>query len=323
METLDVTDEKTISLVEELNSCFKTNITYGVFAESKGEESFKSEFDGYQKAKNKHDRFIYMSKTTINMLFNRVDTLPTAKGGYLAFVDYVDQFQKHFFSVFLIRDKAGKTFKQGKNGITIGEVIHADTDNLAMACRINIKKYQTHDPKTNDTYLGFISVKQSETSNYFLQWVGVERKKRNTEDSKSLVKILNNITPPDDEDGTPMNQEDFCSRAFFAIKAYKPNEVDLMALSKTLFGEKSVIVEYATSHDIEISTGFVADMKTVKNLIKRFIRADKIELKYPPAYYGDKIKLDTSNSDLILIESSVFAEAVRNQEEEYAKSRGA
>jgi nucleoid-associated protein len=228
--------------------------------------------------------------------------------------------KNHFFSIFLIRDKTGTKFKLNANNITIDEVIHADTDKLAMACRINITNYENRNVTTSNNYLGFISIRQPETSEYFLQWIGAEKRKQDTEDSKNLVKILNNIEIPNDSNGNPVSKEDFCKQAYDTIDSFRKNAIDINALSTTLFGDNTRIMQYAEENNIELSTGFVADKNIVRNLITRFINADNIILKYPPSYYGAKIKIDTQSPHIVIIESESFAKAIKEQEQEYAKS---
>jgi nucleoid-associated protein len=190
-----------------------------------------------------------------------------------------------------------------------------------MACRINIKNYKNRLQNATGTYLCYISVRQPETSQYFLDWIGTERKKRNTEDSKSLVLVLNNIETPNGEDGNPINREDFCQQAYNAIRSFRKSEVNINALSTVLFGTTTTIMEYANENGHELSSEFVADKKIVHHLIKRFISADKITLNYPPQYFGDKVNIDSNNPNLVIIKSEAFAKAVRKQEEEYGQGR--
>jgi nucleoid-associated protein YejK len=324
-EVLESGDKKTVSLLEELNNCFHDSYLYGIFTDMEGAEvSFQSELDKYLKAsvKQRKQSFIEMSKATVNMLYNRVDGIQQAKGGYIVFADYTDQKNNRFFSAFLIRDKAGKAFALSKHTYTINEVIHADTNKLAMACRINIKNYKNRLQNPTGNYLVYISVRQPETSQYFLDWIGTERKKRNTEDSKSLVLILNTIETPDGEDGNPINREDFCEQAYSAIRSFGKNEVNINALSTALFGDETTIMEYANENEHELSSEFVADRKIVYHLIKRFISADKMTLNYPPQYYGDKVTISKKNPNLVIIKSEAFAKAVIRQEEEYGQGRG-
>jgi len=200
-------DKKTISLTDELNSRYRDNIEYGVFTENKDDaETFQKEFDKYLENQTKAN-FIKFSKKTINMLYNSINPIKPARGGYIVYVDYFDKQNTHFFSVFLIRDKTDKQFKKKDGIINIDEVICVETDKLAMACRINIEMYQNNTNIENGNYLGFISVKQPDTSNYFINWIGAVKRARDTENTKNLVKIINSIDVSEEEYSLSINSD--------------------------------------------------------------------------------------------------------------------
>jgi len=316
-KALNPKDKKVISIIEELNSRYKSNVNQGVFAKCTGNmDTFQKEFDIYLKSKKPtvDERFIKMAEKTINMLYGRIDSIQAAKGGYIVYVDYEPTANKHYFSIFLIRDVTGKVFEMNKNTITIEEVIHADTANLAMACRINIEKYKNINDSEEDSYLNFISVKQPETSGYFLDWIGAERKKRNKENSKNLVTIITEIDPPLGEDGKSIDRNTFYRQVYDAVKTFGSNEININSLSTIIFSDETKIMEYADEHDIELATEFSADNNVLKRLLSHSAEGDNIRLKYPPAYFRDKIKIDETAPDTIIIKSKALAASILREE---------
>jgi nucleoid-associated protein YejK len=233
----------------------------------------------------------------------------------LVYADYTDR-GNHFFSIFLIRDKLDENFIQKDGVITIDEVIHVDTDKLAMACRINIESYQSYTQGDSGTYLGFISIKQPDTSIYFLDWIGAEKKERSTEDSRNLVKILNGIPVPQ-ENGKAMGKDNFRKKAYDAIRSFGTSPININSLSAVLFGDDSIINAYAEENNIILNTEFVSDKKTVKRLVSYYINADGIELQFPPEYLGGKISFDTNDPSLVIIRSEKFASAIKEQDSEW------
>jgi nucleoid-associated protein YejK len=314
-DVLGASDKKTVSLTEELNSRYRNNITYGIFRKNDDDaEIFQKEFDKYLEKPTKGN-FIKFSTKTVNMLYSKINPIKQARGGYLVYVDYFDR-NNQFFSVFLIRDKTDKKFKI-KNGVyNIDEIICVETDKLAMACRINIKNYQIRNKEDSGTYLGFVSIKQPDTSNYFLDWIGAERKERDTEDTRSLVRILNNINVPD-EDGKPMSRKGFCKKAYDVIRSFGKSPININTLSSALFGDESVINKYAEDNDIILTSEFVPDRTMARNLVSYHITADNIELEFPSEYYGEKISIDKSDPTLVLIRSEKFAAEIASQVEEW------
>jgi nucleoid-associated protein YejK len=196
---------------------------------------------------------------------------------------------------------------------TIGEVMHVETERLAMACRINVRSYKNYKSGDPGTYLGFVSIKQPETSDYFLEWIGAVEKKREKEDSTSLVKVINNIDIPNGPDGQPLSREEFRKQAYSAILSFGRNPVNINTLSSTLFTDTTKIKAYADTNNLDLSTEFYPNRSIIKNLSKYHVKADNIEMYFPPEYYGDKIRVDTQNPELIIIKSKQFAEKVISQ----------
>jgi nucleoid-associated protein len=94
------TDKKSISLINELNSRFRENITYGIFTENSGDENtFQKELDKYLETKA-DDKFVELTKNTMNMLHQKIDTILLAKGGYIVFTDYDDDKKSFLFNIF-------------------------------------------------------------------------------------------------------------------------------------------------------------------------------------------------------------------------------
>jgi nucleoid-associated protein len=314
-DVLVSSEKKTIALTDELNSRYRNNITYGVFNENDNDaETFKKEFDKYLSTPTK-DEFVKFSCKTVNFLYNKIDSIKQARGGYLVYVDYIDDRSNRFFSVFLIRDKTDKRFKNRNGVFNIDEVICVETDKLAMACRINIKNYLAHSPTDAGTYLGFVSIKQSDASNYFLDWIGAVRVERNAEDTRSLIKILNGVDLPE-EDGETMSRDEFRKKAYDAICSFGKSPININTLSSILFDDESIIGKYAEDNDIIITSEFVPDKKTARKLVSYHVTADKIELKFPSEYYGDKISIDKDDPTLVLIRSDKFAREIALQVEE-------
>ena len=315
-KALDPKDEKVKSIITELNSRYRANYNQGIFTKTTGDmDTFQKEFDVYLDAKKPSlvDRFTSFAEKTIKMLHSRIDSIPAAKGGYIVYADYEPSNSRHYFSVFLIRDVAGKVFELNKNTITIEEVIHADTANLAMACRINVLKYKDVTATSDDSYLGFISVKQPETSGYFLDWIGAERKKRNLENSKNLLSIITKMDPPDDENGVQVDRNTFYRQVHDAIKTFGNNDLNINVLSSIVFSNENKIMEYAEENDIELATEFYPSNTILKRLLAHTAEGDNIRLRYPPAYYGDKIRINDNHPDTVIIKSKSLADAIKRE----------
>jgi len=303
----DASDEKTIDLIAELNNRYKENITYGHFIDDDQDStSFEKELTTYI-GKRGTTEFIEMTKKTVSLLRVRMDSETLAKGGYVIYSDYTEG-RNHYFAVFLIRDKNGKVFKKSHAGFTIQQVVHVDTERLAVACRVNIPLFK----KKDGWYLGFINIRQPETSEYFRKWINAEKAQKSDDDSKFLVRIINEIDPPE-EDGKVITRDELRSRAFDHIKAYGKGNMPIRNLSKALFNDEDTIQAFAEKNDWPINSEFVPSKKQIAKLLKTSARGDNIDIKFPPSYYGDQIKIDPNDPSLVVIRSINLARSIKEE----------
>jgi len=312
--SIDPTNAHIISFVSKLNSRFKANYHQGLFSTETGDaDTFQKEFDIYlnNKKPSINERFNLFTKNVSNQLHKGINSLSTAKGGYLVFADYVTPQSRHYFSIFLIRDVTGDKFEIDKKSITIKEVTHADTTHLAMACRIDISKY-TDNP--DDTYLHFLSIKKLDASKYFLKWIGAVQKRKNKENSINLLNIFSKIDPPNDDNGKPIERSVLNRKVYDYIKTVGRKEININTLSSHIFDDENVISTYAEENDIELASDFFPDNTVLKRLVFHFAEGEEIKITYPHSYYKNKIKIDDKFSDTVIIKSKLLADAIKKAE---------
>ncbi len=305
-KTLNLRDKKCQSLFEELYTFFSKSLKYGIFS-SKEDTVFHEKFSDYLNSRKKD--FISLTKDVLPDLKARMDSIPQSKGGYVIFAEIRNK-NEDFFVVFVVRDKTGKQFSYKDNTMQINEVIHIDTNKLAMACRINIQSYQNK----KDRYLSFLSTTQDEASKYFQKWVGAEAQSKSQEDTKALRKIVSDIDIPADEDGNSMSREQFREKIFDLCSKTFSKDVNLRAVSEEVWKDPDYISNYAANNGITINDEFTADETELKKLKKYSIMSDKIKLDFPPEYIGDKVYPDPKKEDIVIIKSKLFADKLRAEQ---------
>ena len=305
-ETLNLRDEKCLSLFEELYTFFSKSLKYGIFS-SKEDTVFHEKFNDYLNSTKKD--FISLSKDVLPDLKTRMDSIPQSKGGYVIFAEIKNQ-NEDFFVIFVVRDKTGKQFSYKDDTMHINEVIHIDTNKLAMACRINVQSYQNE----KDRYLSFLSTTQDEASKYFQKWVGAEAQSKSQEDTKALRTIVSNIDIPTDEDGNSMSREQFREKIFDLCSKTFSKDINLRAVSEEVWKDPDYISNYAATNGITINDEFTADETELKKMKKYSITSDKIKLDFPPEYIGDKVYPDPKNEDIVIIKSKAFADKLRAEQ---------
>lgn len=308
-------DEASLNLVSELNLRYSkqrnTKITYATFDKPK-ENKFPKEFIKYNSNQTK-DNFIKFSKESINNLRERIESNAPAKGGYLVFTDFEEY--GHYVGVYLIRNTSGVLFKKSSesNRFEINPAIHIDFEKMAMACRINMDKYQDDDGR----YLGFIDVKKDEVSKFFNNWISSKDQEDNITDSKYLLyDVLKQIEPPIDENNNPINREIFLEEVQNFIKNSPNRTVELKSLSTEFYDNEDFIQDFVFEKNIPINSQFKADSGILKRFINIKVQAEKISLSFPPKLFNDKIKIDDTNKDMIVITSKSLVEKIRKEIED-------
>lgn len=307
-EMLNINDVNANSLVNDLYSFFSKSIKYGIFSSSE-KSMFSSKFENLvQTQEIEENSFLNFSQTVLEDLKVRMDSIPQSKGGYIVFVELSNN-NEDFVAVFVVRDKNGKQFQYKNNKVEIKEVVHVDTNKLAMACRINLSSYK----EKKDRYLSFLSTTQDEASKYFIKWIGAEAQSKSEEDTKNFRKIINNVTLPKDENGNEISREDVRKRIYELCSKTYSNEINLRVVSEEIWKEPDYLTKYAESENISINDTFIGDKAELKKLTSYSISSDKIRLDFPTEYIGGKIRIDTKNPSIVVIESSSLASKLKEE----------
>jgi hypothetical protein len=302
---MDLFDNKVYTLISNLYDFFSRTIKYGIFS-SDADNIFHSKFNEIAKQNIENDMFIEFSREVIKDLKSRMESIPQSKGGYVIFTE-LDNNNNNFFVVFVVRDKTSPHFSYKNKQIQINESIHINTDKLAMACRINIDAYKNSDER----YLSFLSVVQQDASKYFIDWIGAIAQQRSTEDTKAFKKIINNVDLPKDDDGQEIPRERLRKMVFDMCSS--TGNINLKVVSEAIWKEPDYLSNYAEKNSIVINDDFVADKKVLKTFIKYFVSNDDIRLEFPSDYMGSKIRLDNADRNIIIIESTTFADKFREE----------
>ncbi len=307
-ELLDLTDEKTKSLLEDLYSFFQKSIKYGIF-DIKNRTIFYENFVNLvSKTSIDQNNFIDFTNNVLTDLKTRMDSIPQSKGGYIVFAE-LSNMNEDYFVVFVVRDKNGKQFSYRNKKMEIKEVIHVDTNKLAMACRINLTSFKNQ----NDRYLSFLSTTQDEASQYFINWIGAEPQSKSYEDTKNFRRLINKAKPPKGEDGKDIDQDELRKRIHEICSKTYSNNINLRVVSEEVWNDPEYLTKVAANNNIIINDIFVADKNELKKLTGFSFTGDKIKLTFPIDYIGHKIRIDEKNPNMILINSDTLAEQIREE----------
>ena len=305
-QLFDITDDMR-SLVEQLARGFGgSRLVNARFDESPG-KLFPQKFGDYVQGMPSDEGFLEYTQQVVGHLETVIQGKSGAKGGYLLLCAY-DDAEGHRHGVFLLRNTVGRIFHRTANGFDVEPVVHLDTNNLAMACRIDVGRFR----QGAGTYLELTHRSENEVSAYFSDWIGAEETLSSRQMTASLQDLLGGIEMVDEASGEVASQAQTFERAYEHVRANPSKVVDIHELSQELYGSPAKIEEHAREQGIELETEFRYNPAALKELVQLRAAADGLDLKYPRAALEDGVMyVEEGDQGLrIVIESDALARKV-------------
>lgn len=302
-------DENSIGLVNALNSSYNSDkVLYAVFDKSEG-KYYPEKFAEYKESDQNDENFISFTRSVIGNLETLMQPITLATGGYFVFAEYTSN-TYNFLGVFLIRDTEGKTLSKTENSFSIDSIEYVDTSNLAMACRINHGKYDVNE----ENYLSLTQLRQQEISEYFKNWISIEQIESSSEYTKQLYDIISQIERPLNPNTESEYEMEVFRNLVYNYASSNPNRtINLRDLSQHFYDDPNTISNYALENDIAIDTEFRYNSRQLKRFIKLEVNRDGINFKISRGAFDDKVRFSEEDESLVIIESSTFANALRNE----------
>lgn len=302
-------DDNSIGLVDALNKSYnQDSVLYAIFDKSEG-RYFPEKFGDYKNSDLSDEHFISFTRSVMGNLETLIQPVILATGGYLVFAEYLSNNNK-FLGVFLIRDTEGKTFSKTKNSFTIGSIEYVDTSDLAMACRVNYGKYEQNE----ESYLSLTQLRQQEISEYFKNWISIKQIESSSEYTRQLYDIISQIKRPVNPDTETEYAIETFRNIVYSYAANRPYRIiNLRDLSQHLYNDPNKIPKYVLENEIPIDTEFRYNSRQLKRFIKLEVNRDGIKLTISRGEFDDKIRFSKEDNSLVIIESVLFANALRNE----------
>ena len=300
------------ALVAKLNRGFGgSRVLNARFDESPG-KLFPQKFADYTATDGRDADFLAYSREVLGHLETVIQGKSGAKGGYLLLADYDDaEGSRH--GVWLIRNTTGRIFRRTRGGFEIEPVTHLDTEQLAMACRIDLGRYRRAAP----SYLELTHRSETEVSAYFSDWIGAEETVSARDLTQSLHDLLAGVPPPvDEQTGELATQAATFERAYEHVRAQPSRVVDIEALSQELYGSPAVLAQAAQERGVGLEPTFRYDPAALRELVQMRASAEGIDLRFPRAALEDGlIYVEGEGAGLrLVIASAELVEAVMGQE---------
>src|SRR5690606_11589865 len=295
-------------LVEILLKSYQGDkILYAEFDNSPG-KYFPEQFIEYSESEKEIVDFINFIINTTGNLETIIRAKVLAKGGYIVFAEYVAN-GINFTAIFLIRDTEGKILDRNQNGYRIQTIEYLDTRHLAMACRIDKNKIENNE----SNYLSFTRLKQQEVSDYFTDWISIVQLESSTDYTNQLYSIINALPLPyNGETNERFTIDEVRNMVFENARNNANQTIDLRLLSQQIYGNQDTIMNYVEENGISIDSEFRFDKRALRRFVQISVRRDGISLKFSRGE-DNKVHISEENPNVVIIESAIFANALRQQ----------
>ncbi|TXB66250.1 nucleoid-associated protein [Phaeodactylibacter luteus] len=277
-------DEEAQALVDKLHDTFvrKSDTLQGYL--SPPEDAL---FPGYfqlllENGLEQADAFLNFTRDTMNALQLSLQGVLGAKGGYLVYADYTDEAtQERAIGIFLVRDTDGLSFRRGQEGAAfeLNSVTYLNTDKLAMACRIFVQKFQQGQGRCVELIKHART--QKEISEYFIQWVGLERPESSRELTQTFLDMVNELPAPvDEETGEAMEAGRFKEQVLNFANSNPQKVINIQEFEQEFYKNENPAQQYFQDHQIEMDNEFRFDKKALNQFYNHKASAEKLYLYF-------------------------------------------
>lgn len=288
-ESLTGIDERGIELVGRLHRTFesKSDVLLGKLS-SPEDHLFPGFFEHWMQENRATEAFLQFSRETMQTLQLGLQGVVGAKGGYLVYADYVAE-DIPMLGLFFVRDTEGLIFRrlQERAGFDLDAVTYLDTNRLAMAARIRLdgsvdRGYQAQLIKHNRS--------QSTISEYFINWIGLEKTDSSKELTENFLDIVEHLPLPYDENaGREMKPEEFQKEVVTYALSSPGQSIELEQFESRFYGEERPATHYLSEQGVDFTDGFRVDANTLRKHNRLRAYAAGISLSYDKQHIRDGV----------------------------------
>lgn len=300
-------DERAQLLIQKLHDTFisKTEVLQG-YLSSPEDALFPGYFQHLLEKGVGEEAFVTFTKDTMNALQLSIQGVVGAKGGYLVFADY-KIFESRTLGIFLVRDAEGVVFNKNEEGSTfnLDATTYLNTDKLAMACRIHFDKAKSGTGRCVELIKHAKS--QKEISEYFINWIGLERHESSKELTHTFLEMVSQLPlPVEEESGAPIGEGEFREAVVkFAMKSPEKT-IDLKKFDQEFYEGEAKTETFLKENDLSLDNEFRFDGNLMRKFNNYRVYAEGISLSFSRNHYQHRqIEIE---GDSVVIRSSALVE---------------
>ncbi len=310
-QSLMPVEERAQALVDKLNDTFvRKEDTLQGYLSPPEDALFPGYFQLLVDNGLTEEAFLGFTKETMSALQLTLQGVLGAKGGYLVYADYTEEAtNERVLGIFLVRDTEGLVFRKEDEADTfaLNTVTYLNTDKLAMACRILVGKFQAGQGRCVELIKHAKS--QKEISEYFIQWIGLERPESSRELTQSFLNMVSELPAPvDEETGEAMEEGRFREKVLQFANSSPQKVINIEEFEQEFYKNENPAQQYLQDHQVELDKEFRFDKRTLNQFYNHKINAEKIYLYFNSGHLKQgQIKVEGEN---IIIHSPELAEQI-------------
>jgi nucleoid-associated protein YejK len=304
-------DERAQALADKLHDTFvRKEDTLQGYLSSPEDALFPGYFQLLIEQGMTEEAFLTFTKETMNALQLTLQGVLGAKGGYLVYLDYTEEVSnQRVLGIFLVRDTEGLVFQKrdAEEGFALGTVTYLNTDKLAMACRLLVGKFKAGEGRCVELIKHAKS--QKAISEYFMQWIGLDRPESSRELTQSFLEMVEELPMPvDEETGEAMEEGRFREKVLQFANSSPQKVINIDEFEQEFYKNENPAQQYLQDHQVELDKEFRFDKRTLNQFYNHKVSAEKIYL-----YFNDghiKHGQITVDGDQVTIHSPELAEQI-------------
>jgi|UPI0005919864 nucleoid-associated protein YejK len=283
-------EERAQALSDKLHDTFvRKEDTLQGYLSSPEDALFPGYFQVFVDSGMTEEAFLSFSRETMNALQLTLQGVLGAKGGYLVYIDYTEELtNQRVMGIFLVRDTEGVVFskKEEAEAFALNTVTYLNTEKLAMACRILIGKFQADEGRCVELIKHAKS--QKAISEYFIQWIGLERPESSRDLTNTFLEMVNELPMPvDEETGEAMPQQQFHEKVLQFANSSPQKVINIEEFEHEFYKNENPAQQYLQDHQVEMDKEFRFDKKTLNQFYNHKVNADKIYVYFNSGHLKD------------------------------------
>ena len=316
-DALAPNDERAQLLVQKLHDTFvsKTEVLQG-YLSSPEDALFPGYFQHLQDQGLTQESFISFTRETMAALQLAIQGVVGAKGGYLVYADY-KIFEARTLGIFLVRDTEGVVFSKSEGGTTfnLDATTYLNTDRLAMACRIHFNKAKNGTERCVELIKHAKS--QKEISEYFINWIGLERHETSKELTHTFLEMVSQLPlPVNEESGETVKEGEF-REAVVKFAMNSPDKtIDLKKFDERFYEGEAKTETFLQENELQLDQQFHFDGNLMRKFNNYRVYAEGITLNFARNHYQNR-KVEIEGDAVIIRSEKLVQKLMAMMEDSY------